>query len=87
MAAAMRSVADSPSDAGRNLGEDLPQFGASHPLRTNSYRRLDLDLWQVKLVGDMPGLRWGSRGRGFKSRRPDSVRVSAGQRLAEALFS
>jgi hypothetical protein len=30
---------------------------------------------------------WGSRGRGFKSRRPDSVRVSAGQKLAGALFS
>jgi hypothetical protein len=27
---------------------------------------------------------WGSKGRGFKSRRPDSVRVSAGQKLAEA---
>ena len=25
---------------------------------------------------------WGSRGRGFKSRRPDSVRVPAGHRLA-----
>src|SRR6266508_4247062 len=32
-------------------------------------------------------LDWGSRGRGFESRRPDSVRVSAGQRLAGALFS
>jgi hypothetical protein len=30
---------------------------------------------------------WGSRGRGFESRRPDSVRVSAGHELAEALFA
>jgi hypothetical protein len=29
---------------------------------------------------------WGSRGRGFESRRPDSMRVSAGQKLAEALL-
>jgi hypothetical protein len=28
---------------------------------------------------------WGSRGRRFKSGRPDSERVSAGQRLAGAL--
>jgi hypothetical protein len=30
---------------------------------------------------------WGSRGRGFKSRRPDSVRVSADQRLAGASWA
>ena len=29
---------------------------------------------------------WGSRGRGFKSRRPDSVRVSAGQQPAVNQF-
>jgi hypothetical protein len=29
---------------------------------------------------------WGSRGRGFKSRRPDSVRVSAGHGLVGTLF-
>ena len=28
---------------------------------------------------------WGARGRRFKSGRPDSVRVSAGQRLSETL--
>jgi hypothetical protein len=29
---------------------------------------------------------WGSRGRGFESRRPDFERVFAGHRLAKALF-
>ena len=37
----------------------------------------------VEHAADPPGY-WGSRGREFKSRRPDSVRVSAGHRLGLA---